>query len=140
VFEAAKGFDEKKNVKFSTWLGNQVRYHCLNTLSKQGKYYSPDKEEFTDHLADSIANEKEYDKILIQERLEYVTNILGQLKDKKIETIIRMRYLGGGKKKESFSVIAKHLKMSTQGVINLHDDFIAFLREKTRAEENMDKI
>lgn len=140
IFEAAKGFDETKNVKFSTWLGNRVRYHCLNTLNKQSKYYSPDQEEFTDHLADSIANEKEYDKSLIHEQMEYVLNILRQLKDRRIETIFRMRYLGGGNKKVSFSVIAKHLKMSTQGVIDLHNDFVAFLSEKMRAESNMDKI
>ena len=148
VFEAARKFDESKNIKFSTWLGNNVRYYCLNTLNKQSKYYTPARHEnvidhtdkgLADYLSDAIATEEYAEQSKIEDQMEYVMNILSQFKDKRIEKIIRMRYLEGAKKC-SFSVIAKALKMSTQGVIDLHDSFIKFVGEKMRSEQNMDKI
>ena len=32
-----KSFNTTKKVKFSTWLANQAKYHCLNTLNKKSK-------------------------------------------------------------------------------------------------------
>lgn len=30
IFNAAKSFNSEKGTKFSTWLGNQIRFFCLN--------------------------------------------------------------------------------------------------------------
>ena len=30
IYKSALSFDETKKIKFSTWLGNQVKYQCLN--------------------------------------------------------------------------------------------------------------
>lgn len=140
VFDAAKKFNADKETKFSTWLGNRVRYHCLNTLNKQAKYYSPNQENFTEHIAEQAVNEQEQEKNFLESQLEYITNLLSQVKDPRVQTIIRMRYLNGTSKHGDFRSIAKHLNMSTQGIINLHDSFIKFVREKVRADENMDRI
>ncbi len=140
VYDAAKKFDAEKEVKFSTWLGENVRFHCLHALKRESKYFNPNQDQFTEKLANSVLNEDAHEKDLVGQQMEYVMNILAQVKDKRIETIIRMRYLNGKSKKTSFSVIAKHLKISTQGVINLHDSFMAFLKGKMRANENMDRI
>lgn len=140
VFEAAQKFNSEKETKFSTWLGNRVRYHCLNTLTRQAKYYNPNQEEFTEHLADTVLNEAEHQKHFIEGQMEYITNLLSQVKDKRVDTIIRMRYLNGTAKHGSFRTIAKQLNMSIQGVIDLHDAFIRFVREKIMADENMDRI
>lgn len=141
VFEAARKFDSSKNMKFTTWLGNRVRFHCLNTLNRQSRYYCPQNNtEYSEKLANSISNEDEVFQKEIAEQIEYITNILSQIKDKRIERIIRMRYLNGTSKKGSFSDIAKTMGMSVQGVIDLHDSFIKFLSEKMQAEQNMDEI
>ncbi len=140
VFDAAKQYKAEKNIKFSTWLGNSVRYYCLNQLKKQKKYYSPDQTELTSWIADHAKNEKDGEKIELEENLEYIIDILSQIKDKRIEKIVRMRYLSGKPKKESFSVIGKELGMSPQGVIDLHDSFITFVGEKMRSDANIDKI
>ena len=39
IWNSAKNFKEDKNVKFSTWLANQVKYFCLNTLNKKSKEF-----------------------------------------------------------------------------------------------------
>ena len=140
VFDAVNKFNPEKEIKFSTWLGNTTKYYCLNTLNKQSKYYSSDSEDFGTHMADTLTNEAEQEKNLIEQHLEFIKNILSQIKDKRIEKIITMRYLNGKTKKESFSVIAKSVGMSPQGVIDLHDSFINFVREKMKSETYMDKI
>ena len=33
IYKSVLSFDPTKKTKFSTWLGNQMRYHCLNTLN-----------------------------------------------------------------------------------------------------------
>ncbi len=140
VFSAARDFDEEKHIKFTTWLGNKVRYHCLNALNKQAKYYSSENEEFTESLAEKIVNEECLQKIKIDEQLEYIKNILSQFKDQRIQKIINMRYFNGSSKKGNFQSIAKKLGMSIQGVVDLHDNFINFISEKIRAEQKMDEI
>lgn len=37
IFNAAKSFNSKKGSKFSTWLGNQIRFFCLNYKNKNSK-------------------------------------------------------------------------------------------------------
>ena len=37
IWNSAKSFSAEKNVKFSTWLANQVKYNCLNALNKKSK-------------------------------------------------------------------------------------------------------
>ena len=34
IYKSAMSFNPSKKVKFTTWLGNQMRFHCLNTLNK----------------------------------------------------------------------------------------------------------
>jgi len=40
IFESAKSYDPTKPAKFSSWLGNQVRYRCLNAMKKYGREIS----------------------------------------------------------------------------------------------------
>lgn len=140
VFDAARDFNEEKNVKFSTWLGSKVRYFCLNTLTRESKYYSAETTDVADHLINSVSNEAEVTNQGIQDEAEYVLNILEQIKDERIKKVVRMRYFEQDKTRRSFGVIAQELNMSKQGVIDLHDNFINFIRQKIRSRENMDEI
>ncbi len=140
VFNAAKKYDEDKNIKFSTWLGNTVRYHCLNTLHKESKYFNTENEELTTYISDKTGNQEEMARNDILEQVEYVKEILSQVKDKRVERIITLRYLSGDSKKKSFESIARSLDLSVQGVCDLHDSFMAFMKSKMRANSNMDEI
>ena len=44
VYKSALSFNPEKKVKFSTWLGNQVRYHCLNTINGNNRKFSVENE------------------------------------------------------------------------------------------------
>lgn len=138
VYQAAKKYDPTQGTKFVTWLGNRVRYYCLNTINKESRYYGaePDKIDF---IMDSAPRDDEGKEKILSES-SYVIEILDQIKDKRVKKIIQMRYFSEEKRKRSFSFIAKKIGMSTQGIIDLHNNFIEFMRRKMSATDNMDEI
>ena len=46
VFNAAKSFNQTKGSKFSTWLGNQIRFFCLNYKNKNSKLIPIENKQF----------------------------------------------------------------------------------------------
>ena len=134
IWNSAKSFSSDKNVKFSTWLANQIKYNCLNTLNKKSK----------DRLvttADEILD-------ILKERpeeqpngnlFEFTNNILKQLKDKRIKQIFKMRY-STNDKKPSWCIVAEKLNISTQTAINLHNRGIDVLRKKMKSQKFLDTI
>ncbi len=137
IFSAAKDFDASKAVKFSTWLANKVRYYCLEEISDNKKYLSEDSNT-SEFLMNNNADEVEEELSAKKEKIEYVNYLLDHIKDKRVRSIIKMRYLTGARKKTPFAKIAKKLKISTQGAVDLHDDFIRFVKSKIKNEEFLD--
>ena len=50
-------FDAGKNVKFSTWLANQARFHCLNKISNTKNKFFVDNEEISPIIDSEISME-----------------------------------------------------------------------------------
>lgn len=139
IFKAVSDFNPEKGA-FVTWLGNKVKYFCLNTLEAEAKYYAPEADKFAfmvEHIPQP--NYNPISDVVVSES-EYILEILKQIKDKRIREIFQLRYFSENKKERAFSHIAKKLKMSTQGVIDLHNNFLDFMRRKIKATENMDSI
>jgi RNA polymerase sigma factor (sigma-70 family) len=134
IWNSAKSFSIDKNVKFSTWLANQVKYSCLNALNKKSKDRLITTEDKTLDALKEQAEERGDDNLF-----EFTSNILNQLKDKRIKQIFSMRY-STRSKKPSWCVVAKHLNMSTQTAINLHNRGIEVLRKKIKSEKFLDSI
>tara|TARA_Y100000593_G_C4297460_1_gene331412 strand:+ start:1162 stop:1476 length:315 start_codon:yes stop_codon:yes gene_type:complete len=88
-----------------------------------------EKEEYT-HDA-----KHKYDK-------EYVFNILGSLKDKRIAKVFELRYFENfeEKQKPTWSFIAKKIKTSTQTAINLHQRGKKILKKKIKATAYQDLV
>ena len=40
IYKSALNFNPSKNIKFSTWVGNQMRFHCLNSMNKNNNLIS----------------------------------------------------------------------------------------------------
>lgn len=134
IWNSAKSFSAEKNVKFSTWLANQVKYSCLNALNKKSKdRLIPMEDQILDALNET-QREDENDTLF-----EFTENILSQLKDKRIKKIFSMRY-SHNHKKPSWCVIADTMKVSTQTAINLHNRGIGVLRKKIESEKFLDSI
>ena len=134
IWNSAKSFSSEKNVKFSTWLANQVKYSCLNALNKKSK----DRLVSTDDKILDILNETEQEN-KNDNLFEFTNNILSQLKDERIKEIFSMRY-SHNYKKPSWCVIAGKMDVSTQTAINLHNRGIRILRKKIESEKFLDSV
>jgi RNA polymerase sigma factor (sigma-70 family) len=129
VYKSAISFDPTKKTKFSTWLGNQVRYYCLNLINNN-KYIRVDDE----NLDFFVDQKTEEDKKEAKSEVDYIFNLLGQLQDKRIKTIFKLRYFHGAKNKMPWVKVAKRLKVSTQTAINLHNKGAKIVCKKIKSK------
>ena len=126
IYKSILSYDPSKNVKFSTWLGNHVRYQCLNSISSDGKYVTMEPEALT-KTVDKIYNQDTKNT----DNIDYIFNFLKQLKDKRVQEVFRQRYFSG-KVKVSWSKIARKMDLSTQTIINLHKRGMKVLKQKLK--------
>lgn len=137
IYQAAKTFNPTFGAKFSTWLGNVVTYACLNACNEHKKETS-----FNDdillYLADQHSNHQASIISKDNELLLYIKNIINLSADETSKEVIKMRYFSDGNKVKTFKEIAEHFGVSTQTVVNWHDKFIIFLKNKLKSDSNID--
>ena len=140
VYKSALSFKEAKNTKFSTWLGNQMRYLCLNALNKN-RSMAVSEEILHFHLLKNNPLIKNED--FIKESVDYVFNILSQASDERIKTVFELRYFSdlSNKNKTPWAMVAEKMEVSTQTVINLHNKGLGILKRKmTKPQTRLDEI
>jgi len=141
IFKSALNFDASRNIKFSTWLGNQMRFHCLNCMNKNNTTISMENESIKNIMEKNqvMNSNSSSNSLLNKDNCEYIFNLLDQLKDKRIVEIFKIRYFSD-KKTVSWSKIGRKLKISTQTVINLHNKTLKFLKNKLESTSFQDTI
>ena len=128
VYESVRSYDASKNTKFSTWLGNQVRYFCLNRVRKESRKISMPEEKLTFFLD----NNDQEANINFDEIKELVLYLLSKLKDPRMKTVFNIRYFSGSRKAVPFKEIAKKMDVAPQTVVNLHNKAKIILSKKIR--------
>lgn len=136
IYKTIKSFKTNKKTKFSTWLANQIRYQCLNTINKKEDilYLEPPELQY---LIDKERIETNTDKL--NELRDYINSLLDQLKDIRISKIFNMRYFETGSN-QTWTKIGKRMNMSTQNAINLHNKGVQILKNKLTSKDLFDKI
>ena len=117
IYDAAIKFDENKNTKFSTYVGNLARWKCLNIYNKNIKFPQSSISEIYDQ---SVSCDPELKNIENQEELKNIFKIINNSGDERVKNIFKMRYKDG-KKLTPWKKIAKKLGLSIQGCINIHN-------------------
>ena len=125
IYKSALSYDPSRKTKFSTWLGNQMRYLCLNSINKNN--LMPTEEGQLDYF---INKDIEYPKDSLEEQMEFIDNLVSQIKDKRIKEIIKIRYFSNPNKKTPWSKVAIEIGVSTQTAINLHNKALKIIRRK----------
>lgn len=129
IYKAILNFDPDKKAKFSTYLGNETRWKCLNLFNRGIKYEYSNIENFKEDCR--FIEEDQIDNI---SKKEILTNIFEAAKthqDKRIFEIINLRYnIGDGNKLMSWKNISKKVKISIQGCINIHNKFIEEIKKQ----------
>ena len=127
IYQSAKSYNPSKKTKFSTWLGNQVRYHCLNKINKNKKYVTmPDSE--LSFLIDQ--EEKEENSTELK---DYISSHLSRIKDKRIKRIFELRYFSD-EGRLTWTAISKKISVSSQTAINLHNKGLSMLKKRIKRE------
>ncbi len=130
IYKAVTSFKDGRGAKFSTWLGNYARYHCLNYIKNNHKYLITEDEKIT-HFFNTKSVELHDQKKDINQDLEHAFNILKKLNDKRIFKIFELRYLHEGPKL-TWKQIAKKFDLTPQTIINLHSKGRRILKRKMK--------
>jgi RNA polymerase sigma factor (sigma-70 family) len=130
IYKAATSFKSSKKVKFSTWLGNITKYHCLNYTKKESKYIESD--EATKTFFFNSVSAEQYQKKILNEKIDHIFSLLSTLRDKRIVEIFKLRYLSP--EKLTWKKIAKEFKLTPQTIITLHSKGRNFLKNKLDAQ------
>lgn len=125
-------YNPSKNTKFSTYLGNRVKWSCLNLLKKTQK----NKNYISDTTIEDCQNFIPSSKDESLDKLREISDVIKILKkdpDKRVFEIFKYRYLKGKNNgvmpwKEVSS--QPSLLMSIQGCINIHNNFLKKIRKK----------
>jgi len=133
VFNAAKTFNDTKGSKFSTWLGNQVRFFCLNYKNKNSKLIPIENE----HLEFFINNfSKNDEKVNQKEVINTIIDLFNQISDPNTKNAIYYRYFYNKERILNYSEIADILKVTPQTVLNWHNKFVDFAKKKLTNKSN----
>lgn len=129
IYKAIMNFDESKNAKFSTYLGNETKWKCLNIFNRGMKYKYLDIDNFKedDRFASSVDIENLKRKEILNKIFEYAE----KFPDKRVLTIINLRYKIGFKNKTMpWKQIASKMNISIQGCINIHNNFLKEIKKE----------
>lgn len=137
IYQAAKTFNPSFGTKFSTWLGNIVTYACLNACNEYKKEMTLESDVLK-YLTDQHSNQEMSFIEKNNDIMSYIKNIIEMSNDQTAKEVIKMRYLSEGSKVKTFKEIADHFGVSTQTVVNWHDKFIGFLKNKLKSDSNID--
>jgi hypothetical protein len=126
IYQKALNFEPNRNIKFSTYLGNEIKWKCLNIHNKAKRYEYCDVGDQSEHLVD-----KDYIKEYIDnEMIGLIYEIAEKNPDHRVRKIIQMRYKQCKQSKLTpWKRIAKKLKLSIQGCINIHNRFIKEIKQ-----------
>ena len=109
VHKAALSYNKDKGAKFSTWLGRQVKFHCLHSVNKTPaisfEIYEPSLS------AQHQIQQDQTEQHTFNDTISYVMYILDQFKDPRIKEIFMLRFFSGTKSM-SYRAIGKEIKMS----------------------------
>jgi len=137
IYNAGLKYDENRGAKFSTFLGNEAKWLCLNQHHKNKKYLlaaSPQSE-----FENTAPEEKgEYNPYISESLLCKIFEIIEKHPDERVRRIFKIRYVDPEfNKLTPWQKVGKELKMSIQGCINIHNSAIKIIR-KTLKENELD--
>ena len=138
IYQAAVKYDPERGTKFSTYLGNETKWLCLNTYNKNRRHpvittetldlLHPDLGLYTESIKENI-------------KKDLFTKIMQLAKgnpDKRVEKIFKMRYIIGKKNKVMpWKNIGEKMDLSIQGCINIHNSAIKKIKQTLDEENNV---
>ena len=133
IYNSALRYDEDRGAKFSTFVGNEARWKCLNLATKNKK----NKNKFVE-MTETIYDEEkqkaflpQHENTLEQEVLESFSGLLKDIPDKRVKKIFKLRYKGN-KKLTPWRKVSEKMNLSIQGCINIHNAALEKISKKIK--------
>ena len=137
IYNAGLKYDHTKNTKFSTFLGNEAKWACLNQYNKNKKYLITDTDEGRFLYENKMSTTEEPfvdEKILLK-----IFNIIEHHPDKRVQQIFQLRYIEPQYNKLTpWKTVSSELNMSIQGCINIHNSAIKVIRKELKNTHELD--
>lgn len=131
IYQAALKYDTSKKTKFSTYLGNETRWRCLNLYNKKKN----SKEVAMDEYPSIPCSSGEDHERLDEEVFNKVIKLIKKDPDSRVSRIFQKRYIEGVKNKVMpWSQVCKTVSLSIQGCINVHDKAIKHIKKELKKE------
>jgi RNA polymerase sigma factor (sigma-70 family) len=127
IFNAIQSYNSEKGSKFSTWLGNQIRFFCLNHKNKNTKLIPTENDSLEFFLNDFLKKENTSNK---KEVIDKIIDLFNQISDPNTKNAIYYRYFYNKERILNYAEIAEILKVTPQTVLNWHNKFIDFAKKK----------
>lgn len=133
IYQAALKYNPDKKTKFSTFLGNETKWMCLNMYNRNKRVGEISLDE---ELLDVYNyKNKETEDNIDRELFSRVIDIVSDFPDDRISKIFNMRYIEGFKNKVMpWKQISEEVNMSIQGCINIHNSTINKLKNRLKKE------
>jgi DNA-directed RNA polymerase specialized sigma subunit len=141
IYDSAVTFDPDRNIKYITWLGNKVKFFCMNYTKKEFKsiHFLEYRGELCSDVSISRVNPRSsanlIDRHPSKEPLinsSEAFNFLIEHPDKRIKEVFEIRYSDLRDKPLTWRDVGKKLNLSSQTAINLHSKGIKYLRKKIK--------
>jgi|TARA_Y100000593_G_scaffold90079_1_gene175623 DNA-directed RNA polymerase sigma subunit (sigma70/sigma32) len=132
IYQAALKYDPTRGAKFSTYLGNETKWMCLNIYNKNKRHPEIATEEILLDLNQDFSK-NEHEVSIKKELFSKIMELIKDYPDERIARIFNMRYIEGSKNKVMpWKQVSQHIDMSIQGCINIHDSTINKLKIKLK--------
>ena len=133
IYQAALKYDPHKGAKFSTYLGNETKWMCLNIYNKNKRSPEVIVEDIVLELNQDFRTEEIRENNLDKELFCSIMDAVNRYSDKRISKIFHLRYVEGHKNKVMpWKLVSQELGMSIQGCINIHDSTIKKIKNKLK--------
>jgi DNA-directed RNA polymerase specialized sigma subunit len=131
IYNSALKYDSTKGTKFSTFLGNEAKWTCLNASNKNKKFLELNDQNFD---FQTLKEEKETEKEDFKNQiLNKFRKHLDVYPDKRVSKIFNMRYENVNKL-TPWRKISKQMDLSIQGCINIHNSALKTIAKKIKLE------
>lgn len=139
IYLAALKYDETKGAKFSTYLGNETKWGCLNTYNRN-KRRPIFNSEYIENMSEGEPDESnDIERSIEKDAFNKVLHLIDHHPDKRVEKIFNMRYIEGNKNKVMpWKNIGDSLNLSIQGCINIHNSAIKDIQNELKGEINFE--
>lgn len=129
IYQAALKYDDSKNTKFSTYLGNETRWMCLNLYNKNKN--SKEISDPNELYSSTYLGEDRFIVSINEEILRKIMSIAKKEPDTRVSKIFQLRYIDGEKNKVMpWNKVCKFVDLSIQGCINVHNKAIKKIKEE----------